>query len=537
MVKKTKYIFVTGGVVSSLGKGITSASVGALLKARGLKVGMLKIDPYLNVDPGTMSPYQHGEVFVTEDGAETDLDLGHYERFLNENLNKSSNVTAGEIYDELIRRERKGEYLGKTVQVVPHLTDLIKAKIKKAGRNKDVAIVEIGGTVGDIEGLPFLEAIRQFKYETERKNILYMHISLVPYIKAADEIKTKPTQHSAIKLREIGIDPDIIICRTEKHLTSGQREKIALFCDVPKDAVIEEIDVGEGNIYKVPLLLHREKLDRLIFRHFSVLPRRQNLKKWETLVRKSEKFSQVLNIAVAGKYTFVRDAYKSIKEALFHATLATRVKVRVRYIDTEKRNLADQLNGVSGVIVPGGFGERGTRGKMKICALARKKEIPFLGICLGMQLSLVEMARAFGLKQADSQEFNPATPHPVIAFLPEQKKIENKGGTMRLGGFACKIIPGTKAAEAYGKSVVFERHRHRYEFNNDYREFFERNGVIFSGINPERNLVEIAELKNHPWFVAVQFHPEFKSRFFEPHPLFSAFVSAAKSRKTKAGRR
>ncbi len=527
---KTKYIFVTGGVVSSLGKGITSASVGALLKARGIDVGILKMDPYLNVDPGTMSPYQHGEVFVTEDGAETDLDLGHYERFLNTNLSKNSNVTAGEVYDELIRRERRGDYLGKTVQVVPHLTDLIKSKIRKTGKSKEVAVVEIGGTVGDIEGLPFLEAIRQLKYDVGRENILYIHISLVPYIKAAGELKTKPTQHSVIKLKSLGIDPDIIICRTERHLSDSQKEKIALFCDVPKDAVIEEIDVGEENIYKVPLLLHRENLDGLILRHFSFARRPANLKKWIALDASSEKFSESVTIAVAGKYTLVRDAYKSIKEALFHGGIANGVKVHVKYIDTEKGNLSHQLKDVSGIIVPGGFGERGTAGKIEICRIARKKKIPFLGICLGMQLSLIEMARDFGLKTADSQEFNPSTKHPVIVFLPGQKKIKRKGGTMRLGAYPCKIADNTLAKKAYGKSLVFERHRHRYEFNNEYREFFKKKGVVFSGINPNGNLVEIVELKNHPWFVAVQFHPEFKSRFFKPHPLFAALVKAAKDR-------
>lgn len=527
---RTKYIFVTGGVVSSLGKGITTASIGALLKERGLKVGVLKMDPYLNVDPGTMSPFQHGEVFVTQDGAETDLDLGHYERFLHIDLHKESNVTAGELYEELIKKERKGDYLGKTVQVVPHLTDLIKESIKRVGTGKDVVVTEIGGTVGDIEGLPFLEAIRQFKNDVGRENVLYIQISLVPYIKAAEELKTKPTQHSTIKLREIGIEPQIIICRTEKPLGEEEKGKIALFCDVERKAVIEEIDVGE-NIYKVPLLLQKEKLDDLILRYFKIKRKKTylKLKLWKEKIKKWEKTKNEVVIVVAGKYILVRDAYKSIKEALFHAGMEVDVRVRIKYVDTEVENVEDKLKGVKGILIPGGFGERGTEGKMRVCRFAREKKIPFLGICLGMQLALVELARFLGLKKADSQEFNPDTAYPVVALMPGQKKVRKLGGTMRLGGYACKIAPGTRAYQAYKKKLVFERHRHRYEFNNKFKKYFEKGGVVFSGINPEMNLVEIMELKDHPWFVAVQFHPEFKSRILDVHPLFRDFVKAAKN--------
>jgi len=522
-----KFIFITGGVVSSLGKGITAASVGALLKARGFSISMLKIDPYLNVDPGTMSPYQHGEVFVTKDGAETDLDLGHYERFLNEDLDRNSNMTTGQLYAEIIEKERRGDYLGKTVQVVPHFTDLIKEKIRKLSKKKDITIIEIGGTVGDIEGIPFLEALRQIRYEEGKDNVLFIHISLVPYIKAAEELKTKPTQHSVIKLRELGIKPDILICRSEYNLTERAREKLSLFCDVEKNAVIEEIDVGE-NIYKVPIFLKKQKLPELIEKYLKLKPRNTDFKKWEKRILKWDSFKKEVKIGIAGKYTLVKDAYKSIKEALFHASLSENIKVKVIYIDTDKKNIKSLLRDVRGIVVPGGFGERGIEGKINIIRYARENKIPFLGICLGMQLSLIEMARRWGLKEANSEEFDSSSPFPIIHYLPEQKNISKKGGTMRLGEYNCKIIKGTKTFHLYKKTLIKERHRHRYEFNNRFRKFFEKKGVVFSGINPDRNLIEIIELKDHPFFIACQFHPEFKSRPLKAHPLFLGLVRETK---------
>ncbi|RLD17525.1 MAG: CTP synthase, partial [Caldiserica bacterium] len=527
-----KYIFITGGVVSSLGKGITAASIGLILKTMGFRVGMLKIDPYLNVDPGTMSPYQHGEVFVTKDGAETDLDIGHYERFLNEELDRNSNLTSGQLYAELIEKERRGDYLGKTVQVVPHFTNLIKEKIRNVGKNKDITIVEIGGTVGDIEGLPFIEAIRQLRYEEGKENTLFIHISLVPYIKAVDEIKTKPTQHSVIKLRELGIKPDILICRCERKLGEEEKNKLSIFCDVEKEAVIEEIDVGE-NIYKIPVLLENQGLSKLIEKYLGIkrLVELNFLKKWNKVISQYENFKNKVTIGIAGKYTIVKDAYKSIKEALLHAGFSEKVKIDIKYIDTEKKNIEKDLKVLDAVIVPGGFGERGIEGKMKVARFAREKKLPLLGICLGMQISLIEMAKSWGLKEANSEEFDPESPFPVIISMPEQKAVKNLGGTMRLGEYTCKISKNTLTYSLYKKTLIRERHRHRYEFNNRFKKFFEKNGCIFSGINPERNLVEIVELKNHPFFILTQFHPEFKSRPLKPHPLFRGLVKMAKKRK------
>ncbi|MFH1784203.1 MAG: CTP synthase [bacterium] len=523
----TKYIFVTGGVVSSLGKGITSASVGLLLKARGLRVDILKCDPYINVDPGTMSPYQHGEVFVTDDGAETDLDLGHYERFLDVSLNQDNNVTTGRIYDTVIRKERRGEYLGGTVQVVPHVTNEIKSRIRKLAHNKDVVIVEIGGTVGDIEGLPYLEAIRQFKRDVGRNNVLYMHLTLVPFIKAVEELKTKPTQHSVGKLREIGIDPDIIICRTEKNLSQAIKSKIALFCNVDERAVITEKDVG-SLIYQVPLLLKKEGLDNLILRLLKISSKKDDVTKWKQMVSDAKKISETVLIAITGKYTNVKDAYKSIHEALIHAGLVNKVTVKIKYVDVQTNKLSKALEDVDGILIPGGFGDRGIEGKIDVVKIAREKKIPFFGICLGMQCAVIEFARSLAkMEKASSTEFAPKTPYPVIDLLLEQRKVESKGGTMRLGAYPCKLKTGTLAYKAYKKPLIHERHRHRYEVNNKYRKRLEAAGLVISGEYKEKHLAEIIELKKHPWFVASQFHPEFKSRPGRPHPLFLDFVKAA----------
>jgi len=524
----TKYIFVTGGVVSSLGKGITAASVGCLLKSRGLKINVMKFDPYLNVDPGTMSPYQHGEVFVTVDGAETDLDLGHYERFLDQDTHQENNVTSGKIYETVISAERRGDYLGKTIQVVPHITNEIKNRLKKVAPGHDVVIVEIGGTVGDIEGLPFLEAIRQFRLDMGRDNVLYIHVTLIPYIKAAGEMKTKPTQHSVMKLREIGIEPSILICRMEKNLTNELREKIALFCNVEPRAVIDEKDVGTS-IYEVPLLLQAQKLDDLILEYLHLpSPKQHDLKAWEAMVYNCRYPKQNVTIAVAGKYTELKDAYKSIWEALNHGGAAGAIGVNIEYLDVEKENLEDDLAQVDGILVPGGFGDRGIEGKVNVISYARKNKIPFFGICLGMQCAVIEFARdVCGWADAQSTEFNPATRHPVIAMMAEQKKVDRKGGTMRLGVYPCRIEAGTLSRKAYKKERVMERHRHRFEFNNRYRKLMEQKGLVVAGENPDRKLVEIIELKDHPWFVGVQFHPEFQSRPIRSHPLFRDFIAAA----------
>ncbi|HBU68845.1 MAG TPA: CTP synthase [Elusimicrobia bacterium] len=528
-----KYIFVTGGVVSSLGKGITAASVGCLLKSRGLKVNVLKCDPYLNVDPGTMSPYQHGEVFVTVDGAETDLDLGHYERFLNQETRRENNITSGQIYESVISAERRGDYLGKTIQVVPHITNEIKSRLKKLGPGYDVVIVEIGGTVGDIESLPFLEAIRQFRLDIGRENCIYMHVTLIPYIKAAGEMKTKPTQHSVMKLREIGIEPSMLICRMEKNLNDELRNKISMFCNVEPRGVIEEKDVG-SSIYEVPLLLKNQKLDDLVLDYLGIKTRSHNLKDWEKMVYNFKFPKNSVTIAVAGKYTELKDAYKSIWEALNHGGVLNGTSVEVKYVDVEQENLKEELAYVDGILVPGGFGDRGVEGKVDVIRYARENNIPFFGICLGMQCAVIEFARnVCKMTDANSTEFNKKTRYPVIAMLAEQLKIKQLGGTMRLGVYPCVLKKGTKSFKAYGKQQILERHRHRYELNNKYRAALEKAGLIIAGEFKDKKLCEIVELKNHPFFVGVQFHPEFQSRPVVPHPLFRDFISAALEQRMK----
>jgi len=529
--RMTKHIFVTGGVVSSLGKGLTSASIGMLLEQRGLRVRMQKLDPYINVDPGTMSPYQHGEVYVLDDGSETDLDLGHYERFTHSPLTRDSNFTTGQIYLSVINKERRGEFLGKTVQVIPHITNEIKNCIRKlADDDVDVVITEIGGTVGDIESQPFLEAIRQFSLDVGKRNCLYIHLTLVPYLKAAGELKTKPTQHSVGQLREIGIQPDVLICRTERSLSREDREKIALFCNVPIEAVIEEKD-KDFSIYEVPLSLTENKLDELIVNQLNLPAENLSLDRWRDLIHTMRNPQHEIAIAVVGKYAEHRDAYKSIYEALDHAGITHRCQVRVQRIQSEaieQEGPERLLSGYDGLLVPGGFGERGIEGKVEAIRFARMREIPFFGICLGMQCAAIEFARnVVGLEGAHSTEFSKDTPHPVICLLDEQKTITDKGGTMRLGAQPAHLVPGSKAATAYGRQVVSERHRHRYEFNNLYRQQFEANGLSFAGTSPDGSLVEIIELVNHPWFLAVQFHPEFKSKPTASHPLFAGFVKAA----------
>ena len=527
----TKYIFVTGGVVSSLGKGITAASLGRLLKNRGLNVTIQKFDPYINVDPGTMSPYQHGEVFVTDDGAETDLDLGHYERFIDINLNKYSNVTTGKIYSAVIRKERRGDYLGGTVQVIPHITNEIKERVFRAGRetNADVVITEIGGTVGDIESLPFLEAIRQIKSDVGRDNVMYIHCTLVPYIKAAGEMKTKPTQHSVKELRSLGIQPNVIVVRTEMPMPQEMKEKIALFCDIDPKAVIEARDAD--TLYAVPLMLQEQKLDQIVCEHLKLDCKEADMTEWKALVEKVRNLSQKTKIALVGKYVELQDAYISVVEALRHAGYAFDTDIDIKWINSEhvnKENVADLLSDADGILVPGGFGDRGIEGKIEAIRYAREQKVPFLGICLGMQLASIEFARnVVGLKEAHSAEFDPNTPHPIIDLLPEQKDIEDLGGTLRLGLYPCKLLPGTLAYEAYQDEVIYERHRHRYEFNNHYRQIMEQHGFVFSGTSPDGRLVEIIELKDHPWFVAAQVHPEFTSRPTRPQPLFREFIRAS----------
>ncbi|NNU90079.1 CTP synthase [Anoxybacillus sp. CHMUD] len=527
----TKYIFVTGGVVSSLGKGITAASLGRLLKNRGLKVTIQKFDPYINVDPGTMSPYQHGEVFVTDDGAETDLDLGHYERFIDINLNKYSNVTTGKIYSTVLKKERRGDYLGGTVQVIPHITNEIKERVFRAGRetNADVVITEIGGTVGDIESLPFLEAIRQIKSDVGRDNVMYIHCTLVPYIKAAGEMKTKPTQHSVKELRSLGIQPNVIVVRTEMPMSQDMKDKIALFCDIDPKAVIEARDAD--TLYAVPLMLQEQKLDQIVCEHLKLNCNEPDMTEWVALVEKVRNLSNKTTIALVGKYVELQDAYISVVEALRHAGYAFDADIDIRWINSEhvdRDNVAQLLQGVNGILVPGGFGDRGIEGKIEAIRYAREQRIPFLGICLGMQLASVEFARhVVGLKGAHSAEIDPSTPHPIIDLLPEQKDIEDLGGTLRLGLYPCKLVEGTKAYDAYQDEVIYERHRHRYEFNNEYRTMMEENGFVFSGTSPDGRLVEIVELKDHPWFVAAQFHPEFTSRPTRPQPLFREFIRAS----------
>ena len=533
----TKHIFVTGGVVSSLGKGLTSASIGMLLEQRGLRVRMQKLDPYINVDPGTMSPYQHGEVYVLDDGSETDLDLGHYERFTHGPLTRESNYTTGQIYLKVIEKERRGEFLGKTVQVIPHITDEIKACISKLAKdNVDVVITEIGGTVGDIESLPFLEAIRQFSLKVGKENCLYIHLTLVPYLKAAAELKTKPTQHSVGLLRQIGIQPDILICRTEREMCTSDREKIALFCNVQLNAVIEERD-KDFSIYEVPLSLVDHGLDELIVKKLSLPSGTPDLDNWRELLHRLRNPETEISIAVVGKYAEHRDAYKSIYESIDHAGIENHAQVRIGRIqseDIEREGPERLLSGYDGILVPGGFGERGTEGKVEAIRWARERRIPFLGICLGMQCAVIEFARnVVKLNQANSTEFDKDTPFPVICLLDEQKNITDKGGTMRLGAQTSRLADGTKAIECYGTREITERHRHRYELNNLFRQQLQANGMVIAATSEADSLVEIVELGEHPWFVAVQFHPEFKSKPTAAHPLFSGFIQAAVRRSSK----
>ncbi|MBI5369388.1 MAG: CTP synthase [Planctomycetes bacterium] len=525
-----KHIFVTGGVVSSLGKGLTSAAIGMLLESRGLKVNLQKCDPYINVDPGTMSPFQHGEVYVTEDGAETDLDLGHYERFTHAALNRDSNITTGKVYSAVIARERRGEYLGQTVQVIPHITDEICEGIKRVSAGVDVVITEIGGTVGDIEGLPYLEAVRQFGLELGRENVLYIHLTLLPFLRASGELKTKPTQQSVSKLREIGIVPDILICRTEKPMTDELRKKISLFCNVPRHSVIEEKDV-DVSIYEIPLVLAEQGLDDLIVKHLGLAAPARDLAHWESMVGVLKKPDTTVEVAMVGKYINLQDAYKSIYESLTHGGIANRAAVKVRRVQAEELTEATAealLGGVHGVLVPGGFGERGIEGKIEAVRFARTRKVPYFGLCLGMQVAVVEFARnVVGWRDAQSAEFSKDTRHPVIDLMASQRTIQNLGGSMRLGAYPCKLKPGSKAARAYGADLIQERHRHRYELNNAFREELERKGLRLSGTSPDGFLTEMVELDDHPWFVATQFHPEFKSKPTEAHPLFREFIRAA----------
>ncbi|NPV44754.1 MAG: CTP synthase [Firmicutes bacterium] len=528
----TKYIFVTGGVVSSLGKGITAASIGRLLKSRGIRITMQKFDPYINIDPGTMSPYQHGEVFVTEDGAETDLDLGHYERFIDVNLSKNSNVTTGKIYWSVISKERKGDYLGGTVQVIPHITNEIKDRIVRVSKETqtDVVITEIGGTVGDIESLPFLEAIRQMRSDIGKENVMYIHVTLVPYLEMAGELKTKPTQHSVKELRSIGIQPDIIVCRSSKRIPKELKDKIALFCDIDPEAVIENYNAA--TIYEVPLILKQQGIDDIIINRLGLKGGQADLAEWEEIVRKIKNPEKSVKIAIVGKYVQLRDAYMSVVESLNHGGIASNSEVDIRWIyaeDLEKEeNVEGFLTDVHGILVPGGFGDRGIEGKIRAIRYARENRIPFFGLCLGMQCAVIEFARnVCGLKDATSSEFRPDAQHPVIDILPEQKDIEELGGTMRLGIYPCKIKEGTLLYEAYKDELIYERHRHRYEFNNEYRELLTSKGMVISGVSPDNRLVEVVELKDHPWFVGTQYHPEFKSRPNRPHPLFKDFIKAA----------
>ncbi len=538
---KTKFIFITGGVLSSLGKGLAAASIAALLKARGLKVTLQKLDPYINVDPGTMNPFQHGEVFVTEDGAETDLDLGHYERYLDQPMSQLNNFTSGSIYHSVISKERRGDYLGGTVQVIPHVTDEIKSAILSvATNNEDVAIIEIGGTVGDIESLPFLEAIRQLRGDLGKENVLYIHLTLVPFIKAAGEIKTKPTQHSVKELRSIGIQADIILCRCEVDLEQDIKAKIALFCNVDPDAVFTARDVK--SIYEVPLMLYDEGLDQKVAILLKLPAKNPGLQDWKTLVHRLNHYKNEVHIAIVGKYVDLKESYKSLHEALIHAGLENENRVVLKYINSEdlsEHNLALKMQGVHGILVPGGFGTRGIEGKITAIRYARENSVPFFGICLGMQCAVIEYARSvLGLEGADSQEFSPDTPYPVIYLMTEwfdfrnrttQKRdtVSNKGGTMRLGAYPCVLKPGTRAMQAYNTSEVSERHRHRYEFNMKFAPDFKTQGLILSGLSPDEKLVEIVELKDHPWFLGCQFHPEFKSNPMRAHPLFREFIRAA----------
>jgi CTP synthase len=528
--KLKKYIFVTGGVVSSLGKGLTAASLGALLEERGVTVRIQKFDPYLNVDPGTMNPFQHGEVYVLDDGAETDLDLGHYERFTSGKLSQLNNLTSGQVYESVIQKERRGEYLGATVQVIPHVTNEIKDRIRMASEDIDVLITEIGGTTGDIEGLPFLEAMRQFALEAGRDNVMFIHVTLVPFLKAAGELKSKPTQQSVAKLREIGIQPDILVCRTEHPIDREIREKLSLFCNVPVKAVIEEMDV-ESSIYELPLALQREEMDDLVVERLGLDAPQIEHSVWVDIVRRLKSPSERVNIGVVGKYIELQDAYKSVYESLTHGGIANDCAVNVVRIDAEALEVPDGVNklkGLNGILVPGGFGDRGIEGKIAAVKFARENKIPYLGLCLGLQIAVVEFARnVLGLEKANSYEVDENSPDPVISMMNEQKNIVDKGATMRLGSYECKVKPGTKGFAAYGQEFIRERHRHRYEVNNDYVERLEAAGLTVSGVNPKRDLVEMVELEDHPWFLAVQSHPEFLSKPSKAHPLFQAFVSAS----------
>ncbi|WP_337584908.1 CTP synthase [Phascolarctobacterium succinatutens] len=536
MTTNTKYIFVTGGVVSSLGKGITAASLGRLLKSRGYRVTIQKFDPYINIDPGTMSPYQHGEVFVTDDGAETDLDLGHYERFIDINLSKNSNTTTGKIYQSVINKERRGDYLGGTVQVIPHITNEIKERVFRVGQqdNADFVITEIGGTVGDIESLPFLEAIRQVKKDVGKNDVLYIHVTLVPYISAAGELKTKPTQHSVKELRSIGISPDIIVCRSEKPISKEMREKMAMFCDVDPDAVIQNLTAR--SIYEVPMLMEEQGLDTIVLRKLEMEDKPKDMQGWHDMVaRILKKYDKKVTIAVVGKYVALQDAYISITESLRHAAVANEAELDIHWVNAEEIEADDTdmdkvMGGVDGILVPGGFGNRGIEGKIKAIQYAREHKIPFFGICLGMQCAVIEFARhVCGMADANSSEFNPNSTHPVIDLMPEQLDVEDLGGTMRLGLYPCKVYPDTLTSKAYNAELIYERHRHRYEFNNAFREEIVGKGLVLGGTLPNGRLVEIVELpeSEHPWFLGAQFHPEFKSRPTNPHPLFRDFVGAA----------
>ncbi len=530
-----KYIFVTGGVVSSLGKGLTAAALGALLEMRGLTVRIQKFDPYLNVDPGTMSPFQHGEVYVLEDGAETDLDLGHYERFTSGKLSRLNNLTSGQVYESVIQKERRGAFLGKTVQVIPHVTNEIKERIYQAAKDVDILITEIGGTTGDIEGLPFLEAMRQFALEVGPRDTVFIHVTLVPFLAAAGELKTKPTQQSVAKLREIGIQPDIVVCRCDHPLDSSLRDKISMFCNVPMKAVVECRDVA--SIYELPLALQNEKLDELVVELFGLKNQLPAKNVWEEIARRIRTPAHEVTIGVVGKYIELQDAYKSVYESITHAGFAHNCRVNIVRIDAEdleKKNGLSALRNLDGILVPGGFGDRGTEGKIAAARYAREKKIPYYGLCLGLQIAVIEYARnVLKLDGANSTEFDINAAHPVINMMEEQKKIIDKGATMRLGSYECALTPGTAAAKAYGAESVRERHRHRYEVNNAYVGQLQRGGMVISGINPRRNLVEIIELKNHPWFLAVQFHPEFQSKPNQAHPLFAAFIGASlKQRRT-----
>lgn len=536
MTTNTKYIFVTGGVVSSLGKGITAASLGRLLKSRGYRVTIQKFDPYINIDPGTMSPYQHGEVFVTDDGAETDLDLGHYERFIDINLSKNSNTTTGKIYQSVINKERRGDYLGGTVQVIPHITNEIKERVFRVGQqdNADFVITEIGGTVGDIESLPFLEAIRQVKKDVGKNDVLYIHVTLVPYISAAGELKTKPTQHSVKELRSIGISPDIIVCRSEKPISKEMREKMAMFCDVDPDAVIQNLTAR--SIYEVPMLMEEQELDTIVLRKLEMEDKPKDMQGWHDMVaRILKKYDKKVTIAVVGKYVALQDAYISITESLRHAAVANETELDIHWVNAEEieaddTDMAKVMTGVDGILVPGGFGNRGIEGKIKAIQYTREHKIPFFGICLGMQCAVIEFARhVCGMADANSSEFNPNSTHPVIDLMPEQIDVEDLGGTMRLGLYPCKVYPDTLTSKAYNAELIYERHRHRYEFNNAFREEIVGKGLVLGGTLPNGRLVEIVELpeSEHPWFLGAQFHPEFKSRPTNPHPLFREFVGAA----------